>query len=67
VYSADRKIHVSGCIDPGYPKPKGVHQAMLIPPGAQWEGLRLKAEREVKGVRHPVGWACRQKINRMAR
>ena len=62
--SEDKKINVSGGIDPGYPKPAGVHQAMLmLPPGAQWEGLRLKAELEVKGVRHPVRWACRQKLN----
>jgi hypothetical protein len=27
------------------------------------ESLRLKAELEVKGVRHPVRWACRQKVN----
>ena len=39
-------------------------QAMLmLPAGAQWEGLRLKAELEVKGVRHPVRWAGRQKVN----
>jgi hypothetical protein len=64
VFSEDNKIHVSGCVDPGYPKPTGVHQAMLIlPADAQWEGLRLKAELEVKGVRYPVRWACRQKVN----
>ncbi len=64
ILSDDGKIHVSGCIDPGFPKPVGVHQAMLIlPAGVQWEGLRLKAELEVKGVRHSVRWACRQKIN----
>jgi len=50
VYSEDNKINVSGCVDAGYPKPTGVHQAMLmLPAGAQWEGLRLKAELEVKG------------------
>ena len=54
----------SGCVDPGYPKPVGIRQAMLmLPPGADWKGLRLKAELEVKGVRYPVRWACRQKIN----
>ena len=57
-------MNVSGCVDPGYPKPTGVHQAMLmLPAGTQLEGLRLKAELEVKGVRHPVRWACRQKVN----
>jgi hypothetical protein len=64
VWSEDHKIQVSGCVDPGYPKPAGVHQAMLmLPAGAQPEGLRLKAELEVKGVRYPVRWACRQKVN----
>jgi hypothetical protein len=64
VFSEDNKIHVSGCVDAGYPKPTGVHQAMLmLPAGAEWKGLRLKAELEVKGVRYPVRWACRQKVN----
>ena len=64
LFSEDQKINVSGCVDAGYPKPTGVHQAMLmLPSGTQWEGLRLKAELEVKGVRHPVRWACRQKLN----
>jgi hypothetical protein len=64
VFSEDNKIIVSGCVDPGYPKPTGVHQAMLIlPAGVQWQGLRLKAALEVKGVLHPVRWACRQKVN----
>jgi hypothetical protein len=57
VSSEDHKINASGCVDPGYPKPTGVHQVMLmLPAGVQWEGLRLKVELEVKGVRHPVRW-----------
>ena len=64
VFSEDGKVHVSGCVDAGYPKPIGVHQAMLmLPAGVVWQGLRLKAELEVKGVRYPVRWACRQKLN----
>ncbi len=64
IYSEDQKINVSGCVDAGYPKTSGIRQAMLLlPAGAKWEGLRLKAELEVKGVRHPVRWACRQKVN----
>jgi hypothetical protein len=60
----DHKINVSGCVDAGYPKPTGVHQVMLmLPASAPWEGLWLKAELEVKGVRYPVRWACRQKVN----
>lgn len=61
VLGDDGKTHASGCLDPGYPKPRGVRQAMLmLPPGTDWKGLKLKAELEVKGVRHPLNWACRQ-------
>lgn len=35
----------------------------MLPAGVQCEGLLLKTELEVKGVRYPVRWACRQKIN----
>jgi hypothetical protein len=64
VVGQDDKAYVSGCVDAGYPKPNGVHQAMLLlPAGVHIEGLRLKGELEVKGVRYPVRWACRQKIN----
>jgi hypothetical protein len=63
-FSDDRKVDVSGCVDPGYPKPGGVRQAMLpLPAGTEWRGLKLKAELEVKGVRHQLNWACRQKTN----
>jgi hypothetical protein len=54
----------SGCVDAGYPKPTGIRQAMLmLPSGTKWIGLKLKAELEVKGVRYPLRWACRQKTN----
>jgi len=63
-FSDDGKVNVSGCVDPGYPKPTGIRQAMLmLPPGTKWEGLKLKAELEVKGVRYPMNWACQQKTN----
>ena len=35
----------------------------ILPKGTEWKGLKLKAEIEVKGVRHPVRWACHQKVN----
>ncbi len=64
VFSDDAKVQVSGCVDAGYPKPSGVRQAMLLlPAGTEWQGLKLKAELEVKGVRHPVRWACAQQTN----
>ena len=64
VLSEDGKVRASGCLDAGYPKPCGIRQALLmLPPGTSWEVLRLKAELEVKGVRHPVRWACEQKTN----
>ena len=57
-------VTVSGCLDPGCPRPRGVRQAMLmLPEGVDWKRLKLKAELEVKGVRHPVSWACRQRTN----
>ncbi|WP_136161240.1 hypothetical protein [Sphingomonas flavalba] len=57
-------VLISGCVDPGYPRPTGIRQALLmLPEGRDWQGLRLKAELEVKGVRHPLAWACRQALN----
>jgi len=54
----------SGCIDAGHPLPGKIRQAQFVlPKGTKWQGLRLKAEIEVKGMRHPVRWACAQKLN----
>ncbi len=54
----------SGYLDPGYPLPDHVRQALFpLPKGTPWQGLRLKAEIEVKGKRHAVRWACHQKLN----
>jgi hypothetical protein len=64
VFSDDGAVNVGGCLDPGYPMTRGVRQAMLmLPRGRDWKGLKLKAELEVKGLRYPVTWACRQKLN----
>ncbi len=64
VTSDDGKVNVAGSLDAGYPLPGKVRQAQFVlPKGTKWEGLTLKAELEVKGVRHPVRWACHQKTN----
>ncbi|HXK10618.1 MAG TPA: hypothetical protein VMT70_13295 [Vicinamibacteria bacterium] len=64
VASADGALSVSGGLDPGYPLPGRIRQARFpLPRGRDWKGLRLQAELEVKGVRHPVRWACRQRLN----
>jgi hypothetical protein len=64
VESEDGKPLRSGCLDAGYPLPGKVRQAQFVlPPGTKWQGLRLKAEIEVKGMRYPVRWACHQKLN----
>jgi hypothetical protein len=65
VFSDDGEVRISGSLDPGFPKPRGVRQAMFIlPKGTEWKGLKVKAEMEVKGVLHPVNWACHQKTNK---
>jgi hypothetical protein len=64
VFGDDGKVNVSGCLDAGYPLPGKVRQAQFIlPGGADWQGLKAKAELEVKGVKYPVTWACQQKLN----
>jgi hypothetical protein len=64
VVNEDGKALKSGCLDAGYPLPGKVRQAQFVlPQGTQWQGLKLRAELEVKGVRYPVRWACHQKLN----
>ncbi|HEY2820569.1 MAG TPA: hypothetical protein VGJ06_05960 [Candidatus Acidoferrum sp.] len=64
VESKDGKVLQSGCLDPGYPLPGKIRQAQLVlPQGTSFEGLKLRAEIEVKGMRYPVRWACHQKLN----
>ncbi|GAA4774398.1 hypothetical protein GCM10023219_22310 [Stakelama sediminis] len=59
------QVVAMGGVDSGFPKPSGVHQVMLEWPDTRdWQGLKLSAELEVKGVLHPLNWACRQPLNR---
>ncbi|MGH9430109.1 MAG: hypothetical protein ACRD3T_01040 [Terriglobia bacterium] len=64
VASGDGNVNLGGSLDPGYPFPGKIRQAQFVlPKGVDWKGLKLRAEIEVKGVRHPVRWACHQKLN----
>ena len=64
VESEDGKVLKTGCLDAGYPLPGKIRQALLVlPQGTRFKGLRLRAELEVKNMRYPVRWACRQKLN----
>ncbi|MEC7771763.1 MAG: hypothetical protein VX798_11305 [Bacteroidota bacterium] len=63
VSDMEKSFLVSGSLDPGYPLPGKVRQAIImLPKDTQWEGLRLTAEIEIKGVRRPVSWACAQDL-----
>ena len=64
VESEDGKVLRSGCLDAGYPLPGKLRQAQFVlPQGTKFAGSKLRAEIEVKGMRYPVRWACRQKLN----
>jgi len=62
--SLDGKIKVGGSLDAGEPRAGQIRQASLIlPKGMDGDQVVLRAELEVKGVRRPVRWACRQPTN----
>jgi hypothetical protein len=64
VATENGRVLASGSLDPGYPLPGKIRQAQFpLPLGTDWRGLRLRAELEVKGMRHAVRWACHQKLN----
>lgn len=64
VASDDGKVNVGGGLDAGYPLPGKIREVQFpLPKDTQWEGLKLKAEIEVKGTRYPVHWSCRQKTD----
>jgi hypothetical protein len=64
VENVEGKTLQSGCLDAGYPLPGKLRQAQFVlPEGTKFEGLKLRAELEVKGMRYPVRWACHQKLN----
>ena len=61
---ADHHLVSESILDAGYPVPHQVQLTQLeLPAGTNWEGLGLKAELIVKGVHHPLRWACREPVN----
>lgn len=62
--SLDGKVKIGGNLDPGEPRAGKIRQASIVlPKGMDGEQIVLRAELEVKGVRRPVRWACRQQTN----
>jgi hypothetical protein len=60
----DKTFETGGSLDPGYPLPGKVRQVKIpVPKNTDWQGLRLRAELEVKGQRYPVRWACDKYLN----
>ncbi|MFC1718609.1 hypothetical protein ACFL6S_33450, partial [Candidatus Poribacteria bacterium] len=57
-------LKLGGGFEPGTPAPSQVQQGRIIlPEGIDWQGLKLSAEIEINGIRHPVRWACYEPLN----
>ena len=64
VETPDGKVKVGGNLDGGQPYAGKVRQAsFVLPMGLDGKEVHLRAEIEVKGVRHPVRWACNEALN----
>jgi hypothetical protein len=64
VETPDGKVKVGGNLDAGQPYAGKVRQAsFVLPTGLDGQEVRLRAEIELKGVRHPVRWACNEPLN----
>lgn len=62
--SVDGKIRVGVNLDAGEPRAGKIRQvSIILPEDMDGEQIILRAELKVKGVRHPVHWACRQPTN----
>ncbi len=62
--SPDGKVKVGGNLDAGEPRAGQLRQcSIILPQGMDGQQINLRAEIEVKGVRRPVRWACRQPTN----
>ena len=57
-------VLAGGSLDAGFPLPGKVRQVELpLPKDTNWKALKLFAEIEVKSIRYPVLWACREALN----
>ena len=62
--SLDGQIKVGGNLDAGQPYAGRMRQAsIMLPKNMDGQQIVLRAELEVKGVRHPVRWACHEQTN----
>jgi hypothetical protein len=62
--SLDGKVKIGGNLDAGEPRAGQLRQcSIILPQGMDGQQIKLRAEIEVKGVRRPVRWACRQQTN----
>ena len=60
----EARVLASGCLDAGMPVPGKIRQALFVlPPQTKFEGLKLRAQIEVKEMQYPVRWACHQALN----
>jgi hypothetical protein len=59
--SQDGKFRMTGGLDAGQPFGGRIREAsFIVPAGISPQPFKLRAEIEVRGVRHPVEWTCEQ-------
>ncbi|HSB13214.1 MAG TPA: hypothetical protein VLE22_02070 [Bryobacteraceae bacterium] len=64
VESMDGRVRVGGGLDGGHPHGGRLRQAsFILPTGLEGQQVKLRAELETKGVRHPVRWTCAQPLH----
>jgi hypothetical protein len=62
--SAGGKFRATGGLDAGQPYGGRIREASIIVPSEIAERrFKLRAEIEIRGVRHPVQWACEQPLD----
>jgi hypothetical protein len=64
VETLDGRRLAGGALDPGHPHAGRLRQASFrLPSGVEAEELRLFAEIDIRGRRHPIAWACAQPLD----